>query len=819
MKKHFLITTLVALFALPVALGAEENKAKDIEISSFRYAGPYKIQSPYQIDSVSNSGKKYTAESMLERNLSFEGLKGAATASALPAPAGDALGLLAFSLENTLFAKATISVEGLKHHKLFVDGRESGPQVKLEPGTHEVIIKYLSLEDSKDSLKVKVTPEKENRISVRDDGKRIYSLDVNSMGVNCGGMDISASGKYISLYYRTTKADGKSESYSEIIETATNKVILRTRDYIYWMPTSDRYYYTRQGVSAKELYCCDPATGEETCLCKAIPEGYYTISPTEDFLITSVHQPGPQEGEVHQILEPDDRHPGWRDRSYIAKFDLATGMLLPLTYGYHSSWAGDISADGKKLLFFTSRSRLEKRPTTVYQAYVMDLETLEVTEVSDPDGFANGGSFSPDGTKILMRGCAEAFGGVGKDVKEGQIPNGYDIQLFIVNIADRSVFPLTKDFNPSIEDYEWSSYDGKIYVLTEDKDCRNLYRLDPKNGKSEFLGNKEEYLSKFSLAKTAPTMVYYGQSLCNYHRAYTLNTKNGKHQLIHDFSADRLQDTQMGEGYGYEFTSSRGDVINGFYVLPPDFDPNKKYPLLVHYYGGCSPTSRYCIGAYSPQVYAAQGYIFYVINPSGAAGFGQEFAARHVNTAGDVVADDIIEGTQKFCEDHPYVNKDKIGCFSASYGGFMTQLLLSKTDIYATGISHAGISDHTSYWGEGYWGYSYSEVSMADSYPWTRKDLYVDRSPLYNADKIHTPLLFLHGSADVNVPIGESIQMFTALKLLGAETAFVVVDGEDHGVVDYSKRRQWLRTIFAWFSKYLQDDDTWWNELYPEKNL
>ena len=275
----------------------------------------------------------------------------------------------------------------------------------------------------------------------------------------------------------------------------------------------------------------------------------------------------------------------------------------------------------------------------------------------------------------------------------------------------------------------------------------------------------------------------------------------------------------MGEGGEYEFTSSRGDLINGFYVLPPDFDSTKKYPLLVHYYGGCSPSARYAIGSYSPQYYAAQGYVFYVINPSGAAGFGQEFASRHVNTAGQGVAEDILEGVERFCKDHPFVDTKHIGCFSASYGGFMTQLLLTKSDMFAAGISHAGISDHTSYWGEGYWGYSYSEVSMANSYPWTHKDLYVDNSPLYMADKIRTPLLFLHGSADTNVPIGESIQMFTALKLLGNDTAFVVVDGENHGIREYAKRRQWLRTISAWFAKYLKEDPTWWNELYPEKEL
>ena len=183
------------------------------------------------------------------------------------------------------------------------------------------------------------------------------------------------------------------------------------------------------------------------------------------------------------------------------------------------------------------------------------------------------------------------------------------------------------------------------------------------------------------------------------------------------------------------------------------------------------------------------------------------------------MADDSIEGTKKFVNAHPYVNGKKIGCLGASYGGFMTQYLQTKTDIFAAAISHAGISDHTSYWGEGYWGYSYSEVSGANSYPWANPELFVDHSPLYNADKIHTPLLFLHGSVDTNVPVGESIQMYTALKLLGRETALVVVDGQNHHIRDYSRRILWQNTIFAWFAKWLQDDASWWNAMYPPKTL
>jgi dipeptidyl aminopeptidase/acylaminoacyl peptidase len=241
--------------------------------------------------------------------------------------------------------------------------------------------------------------------------------------------------------------------------------------------------------------------------------------------------------------------------------------------------------------------------------------------------------------------------------------------------------------------------------------------------------------------------------------------------------------------------------------------------MIVNYYGGCSPTSRNFESRYPHHAYAALGYAVLVINPSGATGFGQEFSARHVNTAGEGVADDIIGATRQFCKEHAYVNEKKIGCIGASYGGFMTMYLQTVTDLFAAAISHAGISDHTSYWGEGYWGYSYSEVSMANSYPWTDKRLFVDQSPLFNADKVHTPLLFLHGAADNNVPVGESIQMYTALKLLGRETAMVLVSDQDHHITDYAKRLRWQNTIYAWFAKWLKDDASWWNEIYKQKDL
>ena len=115
------------------------------------------------------------------------------------------------------------------------------------------------------------------------------------------------------------------------------------------------------------------------------------------------------------------------------------------------------------------------------------------------------------------------------------------------------------------------------------------------------------------------------------------------------------------------------------------------YPMIVYYYGGCTPTSRLQRYAYPLAAISSMGYVVLVLEPSGASGFGQEFAARHVGTWGDESSDDIIEGVQQFCEEHSFVDASKVGCMGASYGGFMTQYLQTRTDIFAAAVSHAGM--------------------------------------------------------------------------------------------------------------------------------
>lgn len=807
--------------------------AESMKVSKFKHVGPYNLNTPFKVNAVDVNSKEFDVKNLLDTPVSFEQLQNTpfSEVTTVGNASGEyAINLYGFYLENTKYLSGELKIEGLTNYYVYLDGEKlNGEKLNLTPATHTIVIKHLAQPNSNESLNVTLEITS-GEASFRKDGQKLFTLLDVLHGKRLSGVEISPCGKYVICSYTTSLPDGKSERISYIKEIngtnskkgeiAMGRTIGSSKDGIRWMPKSSEYYFTRTGVDGRELVTVNPVNGEEKILAKSLPDGHFSFAPTEDWLLFSIEQKGPKEDEaVYEVIEPDDRQPGWRNRSYLAKYDLATGVMQPLTFGYHNVWSTDISNNGEYVLFMKSESRLTKRPTTLYTLYKLDVNTLEVDTLVERDGFINNAQFSPDGSQVLICGSPEALNGIGKNVKEGQTPSMYDYQLYIMNLADKKITPLTKEFNPNVSNFAWSEFDGNIYFMAEDRDFVNLFKITPLSGNIEQIEVKEELLKGFSIAKTVPVMAYYGQGATNSDRSYFLNLKNEKSSLAEDLSAELLKDTQIGECRAWSFVNSKGDTISARYYLPPYFDTSKSYPMIVNYYGGCSPTSRNFESRYPHHAYAALGYVVLVVNPSGATGFGQEFSARHVNTAGEGPAEDIIEGTKQFCKENSFVNSKKIGCIGASYGGFMTQYLQTQTDIFAAAISHAGISDHTSYWGEGYWGYSYSEVSMANSYPWSEPELYVNQSPLYNAHKINTPILFVHGDADTNVPVGESIQMYTALKLLGKETAMVLVKEQDHHILDYSKRIKWQNTIFAWFAKWLQDDPAWWDSMYKPKSL
>ncbi len=849
MNKLILKTTKSGLLAAAL-MASISASAETIEVKTLKYAGPYAVAQPWMADSVNIKGEAFDLKQLLDSPLSFTLLnKGKeVTAAQLLADKQDALHLASFCVSNTQRTKATIAVEGLEQYRLFVDGEQvavNGDKAEtiLTPSQHTVVIKYLTRKNAssdKKSIKLTVTAANGAPLSVGDAAaKRAYNIYDVICAPNYPSVSISPNGKFIVVRKTWVDRKGNNHSISELRNSQTNRVMATFEENVKWMPSSNKLYFTQKASDSSiageekqdgtlQLITINPLTMEREVLASHLPEGWFQFTPDEKTLIYTLTTEGrKKDPQVYDVKEPEDRQPGWRERSNLAKYDLASGILQPLTFGYHNIYLMDISADSRYLLIGKGEERLTKRPTTLTSFYRLDLGSMNTSSATTPKvetliekgEFLNSAQFSPDGKSILVSASPEAFNGIGKNVEEGQTPSMIDTQLYLMTLSDKKVRPLTRDFNPNVLSTEWSKVDGNIYFTAEDKDCVHLFQLNPKSGKFTLLKTPEEYIKSFSLASSATEMAFSGQSASNADRLYKMNTKALKSQLVDDLSARELKNVELGECKAWNFVNSRGDTLCCRYYLPPHFDAAKKYPMIVNYYGGCSPTSRMFQSRYPHHVYAAMGYVVLVVNPSGATGFGQKFSARHVDTAGEGVAEDIISSTQAFCDEHAFVNRKKIGCIGASYGGFMTQYLQTKTDLFAAAISHAGISDHTSYWGEGYWGCSYSEVSMANEYPWTNKHLFVDQSPLYNVDKIHTPLLFVHGTADNNVPVGESIQLYTALKLLGRPTAMVLVDGQDHHIIDYEKRLKWQNTIFAWFAKWLQDDASWWTEMYGDEKM
>lgn len=827
--------------------GFAQNRIDRMTVSQ-----PVRIYMPVMNDSINTAGEKYTAKDLLGNYVTtdLEKLNG----SEVKADTAGIISLTRISGENNIymlgttarsdrFLKATLNITSPARYEVIVNGQskltkdtaEDSLQcaplktvaLRMEPETnYDIRIKLLSASDDKAEPQIKCELKKDEgfdnaSLVTAPDMKKRFLLENTTYTNKVIRVSLSPDGKYLATLIQNKYSKDNSNLQSKLTETATGKVIaegLNTK--AAWMPKSNKLYYTVKGENGFDVRTIDPKTLKEETILTNVPEENFGWSPNEDYLMFYLTDNGVNEaGPLKRILTPDDRIPGDRNRTFLAKYDIKTGVTQRLTYGNRSTYINSISPDGSKILYSTSTPNTTGRPLTLTSIYEVDVNTLAVDTILYNEPFVNDANYSPDGTQLLLTGSPSAFNGIGLNCGDHKIANDFDTQAFIMNRADKSITPITKDFNPTVYFLQWNKKDGCIYFNTDDENCKHIYKYDPKKKQFEMLPLEKDVIQMFDIAENNPSIAAYtGMDDSSAGAAYLFDMKKKKSVMTDNPMQETIEDIEWGETREWNFTASDGTTIKGQICLPPSFDANKKYPLIVYYYGGTTPTPKGITSPYCAQIFASRDYVVYIVQPSGATGFGQEFSARHVNAWGKRTADDIIEGTKQFCKEHPFVDASKIGCIGASYGGFMTQYLQTRTDIFAAAVSHAGISNVTSYWGEGYWGYSYNSIAAADSFPWSDPELFTKQGSLFNADKINTPLLLLHGTADTNVPIGESIQLFNALKILGKPVELITVEGEDHFVMDFDKRQLWQNTIMAWFAKWLQDSPQWWDDLYPEKH-
>ena len=698
-------------------------------------------------------------------------------------------------------------------------------QISLNPEiVYDITVDLLSMPGDKSAadFRLEFVPDKEFEdvaVSSAPTMPRRVGPATTATGERVTSVSLSPDGKYLLVAMKDVKSATESSTRAILTETATGRVVSEdVNPEAQWLPKGNSLYYSAKRNGVSDVYKMEVPTMATSLLAKDVPDENFVISPDMRYLFYyDVVEGGKDTGTMRRVKSPDDRIPGDRDRFYLVRYDLQSHLAVPVTYGGPSTSITDYSPDGSKLLYISQRQQPDTYPFYFISLVEMDVNTLRTdTIIKDEQGFVTDAIYSPDAKQIFITAHPEAFGGIGANFAPQPMANNFDGQGFILDRATGKVRAMTRDFDPAIVGAPvWNRVDGKIYFRAETGFDNFIYRLDPNDGKITKIETSLPYVKEFSMGNNeAQWIAYRGGSFTDDGVAALVNLKNGKETIVANPQKENVRDIEFGKMQQWKFTASDGTEIDGYFCLPPAFDPQKKYPMIVYYYGGTSPTTSTFYHLYSPQTFASRDYVVYLINPSGTTGYGQEFSARHVNAWGKRTADDIIEGVKLFCKEHSFVNDKKIGCIGASYGGFMTQYLQTLTDIFAAAVSHAGISNVTSYWGEGYWGYSYNSVAAAKSYPWTDPELFTKQGSLFNADKIHTPLLLLHGTVDTNVPIGESIQLFNALRILGRDVEFITVQDENHVVAGFDNRIVWQNTIMAWFAKWLQDDPRWWNELY-----
>lgn len=449
------------------------------------------------------------------------------------------------------------------------------------------------------------------------------------------------------------------------------------------------------------------------------------------------------------------------------------------------------SPDGKSIAYVCKKLKgKEYAVSTNSDIYLYNLETGKTTNLTqDNPGYDQDPVFSPDGTKLVFRSMQTPGFEADKD------------RIIYLDLKTGQKRDLSENFDQSSSHFRFSK-DGKfLYFISGIHATYQVYQLNLQNGAIKQLTSGDHDITEFALAGND---IIYAKMRMDLPTELFRFKANGSEEQLTFTNREILKGVELAKTTKRWITTTDGKKMLVWVILPPNFDPNKKYPTLLYCQGGPqSAVSQFFSYRWNFQMMAAHDYVIVAPNRRGLPTFGQEWNDQISKDYGGQNMKDYLVAIDSVAAE-PWVNKDKLGAVGASYGGFSVYWLAGNHNKrFKTFIAHCGIFNFESMYSstEEMWfvnydyGGAYWESPRPKSY---------DFSPHNFVGNWDTPILVIHGGYDFRIPYTEGMQAFNSAQLQGIPSRFLFFPEETHFVSKPQNSILWQREFFRWLDQWLK---------------